>query len=269
MNMLLAIIVDSYAHVKGQTKGKRGLISDLANVSWHGIRRWVATTSRSHFVSDQKFLQALKEELKQLASEGPRTQKEAAQQVVDTHHEYGHHQVVLLPGAPSVTKTDMAKYPRFVPVIDKMTSGMCCSLLPTRSRAAGFARGNEWEGKVLEGGDAVYDLMQRYGSDVSCDEHKERKNKELYDMIQIENRRRVLSLQIGQSKLLDETREIQDMVVSSWKQSQKVSKANRPSIFPLHAGDSVHVSVCHGWSVCQGRLLFLSFLLCVDFGSRV
>ena len=59
MNMLLAIIVNSYAHVKGQTEGKCGLISDLANVSWHGLRRWIgATTSRSHFVSDQKFLQA-------------------------------------------------------------------------------------------------------------------------------------------------------------------------------------------------------------------
>jgi len=140
----------------------------------------------------------------------------------------------------------MAKFLRFVPVIDKMTSGVCCSLLPTHSSAPEFAGGNSQESKVLEGGDAVIDLMQRYGSDVSSDEHKERKNKELFDMIQIENHRRVLALQMGQGKLLDETRDMKDMVVSGFevllRQSQRKPKSNRPSIFPLYTGNSAYVS---------------------------
>ena len=173
--------------------------------------------------------QVLKEELKQLASEGSRSQKEAAQQVVDTHHDYGHHQAVLLPGAPSVTKTDMARFLRFIPVVDKTSSGMCCSLPGTHSRAVDFGGGNAQDGEVLEGGDAVIDLMQRYGSDVTCDKHKERKNKELYDMIQIENHRRVLALQMGQSKLLDETREIQDFISTSFEMLlEQSSSRQRP-----------------------------------------
>ena len=46
-------------------------------------------------------------------------------------------------------------------------------------------------------------------------------------MIQIGNHRRFLALQMGQSKLLDETREIQDFILTSFEKLLKQSSSRQ------------------------------------------
>jgi len=51
--------VDSYATVKANTQESSGLVSEMVQVCWHGIRRHFAR--RSNFVSDQQLLCLLQE----------------------------------------------------------------------------------------------------------------------------------------------------------------------------------------------------------------
>ena len=246
MNMLLAIIVDSYAHVKEQTEGSLGLSTDLGRVMWHGFRRMLSVCGTSSFISDQEMLRALQEELKLLGAENEVSKKEVAKGIVDVHQQHGHHQVVLLPGAKSVNKTDMARLVRFVPFVHS-SAGSCC----------GAGRGmpsSEWlqdsaEASVLAGGDAVLDLMQRYGNDLA--EFQEKRDKEILHMIQIENHRRVLALQMGQAKLLDEARQIVDMVKNVYGTAATTSKLGqaRQSIF-----NTVPGTIADDWSSPLGKL---------------
>ena len=83
MNMLLAIIVDSYAHVKEETQGTTDLVTDILDVAWHGFRRITSVGQKNHFVSDQTFLAALKEELRLMKSDDYAKQRIEAQGVVE------------------------------------------------------------------------------------------------------------------------------------------------------------------------------------------
>jgi len=233
MNMLLAIIVDSYAHVKGETEGSHGLSTDLARVMWHGFRRALSFNGTSSFISDQKLLRALQEELKLLGSESEVSKREQAKGIVDVHQQHGHHQVVLLPGAKSVNKADMARLVRFVPFVHSLAPS-CCGA--AQGKPPSELPHDSAEASELVGGDAVLDLMQRYGSDLA--ELQEKKDKEILHMIQIENHRRVLALQMGQAKLLDEARQIVDIVKSVYGTAATTStlaKA-RQSIFNTVSG---------------------------------
>ena len=231
--MLLAIIVDSYAHVKGETEGSHGLSTDLARVMWHGFRRALSFNGTSSFISDQKLLRALQEELKLLGSESEVSKREQAKGIVDVHQQHGHHQVVLLPGAKSVNKADMARLVRFVPFVHSLAPS-CCGA--AQGKPPSELPHDSAEASELVGGDAVLDLMQRYGSDLA--ELQEKKDKEILHMIQIENHRRVLALQMGQAKLLDEARQIVDIVKSVYGTAATTStlaKA-RQSIFNTVSG---------------------------------
>jgi hypothetical protein len=102
---------------------------------------------------------------------------------------------------------------------------------------------------VLVGGDAVLDLMQRYGNDLA--EFQEKRDKEILHMIQIENHRRVLALQMGQAKLLDEARQIVDMVKNVYGTAATTSKLGqaRQSIF-----NTVPGTIADDWSSPLGKL---------------
>ncbi|EKX37773.1 hypothetical protein GUITHDRAFT_116079 [Guillardia theta CCMP2712] len=65
LNVFLAILVDSYAKVKEETEGTTGLVEDLLETVWHGLRQVLRT---QQFVSNQMLEQALIRERETLTS---------------------------------------------------------------------------------------------------------------------------------------------------------------------------------------------------------
>lgn len=164
MNMLLAIIVDSYAHVKSETEGSRGLWSDLADVSWHGIRRVLNKSGmgKEDFVSDQMVLAALERELEAIRRKNDFQKKEISREVIETHEVHGHHQIILLPGTKCLTKSDVSRLMHFLPTkeqsLQSVYTGPSCepgSLIGGEDRQE-----TPSDDSAMVDGDAIFDLMK-------------------------------------------------------------------------------------------------------------
>lgn len=92
-----------------------------------------------------------------------------------------------------MTKSDIARLVRFVPTLASETQyTMHEKLTDIESREAepGAAQSTEQEGNIeIVGGDAIHDLMERYGADPDTSDHRRRRAKDLLDLMQLENHR--------------------------------------------------------------------------------
>jgi len=270
LNMFLAIIVDSYASVKADTEDSQGLLSELANVSWHGFRRIVDRSG--DFISDQQLLEKLvwqaricpplcsipitpyliprsfslmcclislynpcsfpplqEEEKKRCQTNG--TERIERHQAVDDNLRP---RVVVLPGGVRVTKSDLSRMVRFVPQ-NKMPS------FARRNTSVSPEEGAEKLAGHARSGEAINDLMERYGSEMAdlavlfflvgahlrpfsvtlcfqargwrespCTEallpFQEKRNREILEQMPLDNYQRLIQLNIGLAHVLDTVR---------------------------------------------------------------
>ena len=69
------------------------------------------------------------------------------------------------------------------------------------------------------GGDALQDLMERFGTDLAL--MADTKTREMKDLVSLENSRRLLSLQIGQAQMIDVARHMSDLLRANFKDGEQ------------------------------------------------
>jgi len=219
LNMFLAIIVDSYVSVKSDTEDARGLVPELISVAHHGLRRLYK--SPKYFISDQKLLGHLQKQLAAMSSE--QTEAEDKQEIVAIALKSS--KSVYLTGGLQVTPKDIA--------ILVGHSG---------TKSAQVAPDSDLENAVdnAQGGDAIFDVLERYGTDFTS--ISEKRSTEMQQLFQLENTRRILALHLGQSKMLDEARNISDILKAN------MSKVPQPrsSLLDLHEEDAPKLTGVQG-----------------------
>jgi len=218
LNMFLAIIVDSYASVKADTEKAQGLVPEIIKVTHHGLRR--IYKKDKDFISDQVLHGYLKAELLRLTSAETEAQdkQDAVQEILKST------KAVYMAGGVRVDLNDIATL-----------------LKQSGTNSAQSVPGIKWPQVAPEtdiefalteattgGGDAVFDLIERYGTDANTinDTRKE----EMHELFQLENTRRILALHLGQAKMLHEAR-ITNAVL---KANMHIMPEIEPSILDLY-----------------------------------
>ncbi|EKX47388.1 hypothetical protein GUITHDRAFT_106834 [Guillardia theta CCMP2712] len=184
-NIFLAILVDAYANVKSHTDGSTGLISDFSSVVAHEVKRLVLPGSS--FISNQRLKQRLLEE------------KERMQQMhkvkLDISKRMAYQRAILIRGGIKVDYQDLELF------LGK-TGGP--RVHPVEGQAEGQEDGEEVGG--MEDSEAIHNLLDRYGEDLS--ELQDRKNQDFKLILEIENMRRLLSMNALQNQLVAQQKRI-------------------------------------------------------------
>eukprot|EP00960_Hanusia_phi_P065489 766112-Hanusia_phi.AAC.3 len=201
LNIFLAILVDAYAAVKGETAVSKGILEDLLDVAWNGARQLVSSEA---FVSDRVLEETLLEEQAIIDT------KESQRHLVES--KYSKSKSVLLSSGVQVDPYDMAQFAQRALEKVKMNRKN------DRSNLVEEVAGKEEVGP--EGGElvirveeqdadrelsptavfAAFDLIQRYGVDPSA--MVDTRVEELLQLHTLEGIRRQISLQMGQMKLV-------------------------------------------------------------------
>ena len=196
LNVFLAILVDSYAKVKEETEGTTGLVEDLLETVWHGLRQVLRT---QQFVSNQMLEQALIRERETLTS------KESQRRSIERDLE--EERMILLPGGVSVDTYELAALARraFAKGSDKV-------------HPDGDANRDDAEDYTLCEDEIVAsaDLMSRYGTEPS--EIADRRKDELMELHDMEGVRRQIAMQIGQVKILNSQKRMSDLMTRMGKE---------------------------------------------------
>ncbi|EKX32754.1 hypothetical protein GUITHDRAFT_121057 [Guillardia theta CCMP2712] len=195
LNVFLAILVDAYAKVKEETEGTTGLVEDLLETLWHGLRKAIRM---QQFVSNQKLEEALVKERETLTS------KESQRRILERDLE--EERLVLLPGGVSLDTQDLATIARRA--LEMERDKVHPEEEEDRERDDPMFN----EDEIV----ASADLMNRYGMEPS--EISERRKSELLELHDLEGIRRQIGTQIGQVKLLGSQQRVLDLLTSIGKE---------------------------------------------------
>eukprot|EP00960_Hanusia_phi_P003105 92134-Hanusia_phi.AAC.1 len=191
LNVLLAILVDAYAKVKGETEGTTGLGDELVETVWHGVRRVLGF---QQFVSNQMMEATLVREREMLKS------MESHRRNIERDME--EEKLILLPGGISLDTYELAALARQAlgKTPDQGHTNCACSdyLLD--------------EDEIV----ASADLMDRYGTEPT--EIAEKRKHELIDLYDMEGVRRQIAMQIGQVKILSIQKRMSDVITRIGKE---------------------------------------------------
>ncbi|EKX33173.1 hypothetical protein GUITHDRAFT_120654 [Guillardia theta CCMP2712] len=195
LNVFLAILVDAYAKVKEETEGTTGLVEDLLETLWHGLRK---TIKARHFVSNQKLEEALVKERETLTS------KESQRRILE--RDLDEERLILLPGGVSLDTHEVAALARRA--LGRKTDKVHPDAGEEEQLADLFFN----EDEIV----ASADLMNRYGTEPSV--ISERRKSELLELHDLEGIRRQIGTQIGQVKLLGSQQQVLDLLTSIGKE---------------------------------------------------
>ncbi|EKX32346.1 hypothetical protein GUITHDRAFT_121487 [Guillardia theta CCMP2712] len=220
-NIFLAILVEAYSNVKQSTDARAGLVSELKDVLSHGARRWLPGSR--NFMADQKIRQSLQDELKARGS------SQRMKEVVDK--EMARRKAILLRGGVQIDEDGLLD-------LLTMQSSSSASVAPAPEDAG------EGEGQRR----VMLDILERYGKDVS--ELRERRNRELREIVGMENMKRLLAMNLMQINVLEDQRRTLDLVESIASSIMDSIPERRKSFFAAASSSHPESSKIGKLSVC-------------------